>query len=85
MASADDMFKVFAEDAKKKGTLPAIYVVNGDSDATVGKAPEGFVATLQSIGIEPGYDHWMGGHDWKFWGECIPKFIEFFGTEFKKY
>ena len=84
MASSDDMFKYFAEEAKKKGTLPSIYVVNGDSDATVGKAPEGFVAALQSIGIEPKYDHWMGGHDWKFWGECIPKFIEFFGEEFKK-
>ena len=24
------------------------------------------------------------GHDWKFWGECIPKFLKAFGKEFNK-
>lgn len=84
MASSDDMFGYLAAEAQKSGTLPSIFVVNGDSDATVGKAPEGFCSKLESLGIPFQYDHWMGGHDWKFWGECIPKFLEFFGEELKK-
>lgn len=81
MASSDEMFKKLA--TQNYDHLPSIFVVNGDSDATVGKAPEGFVAAMESINVPVSYDHWMGGHDWKFWGECIPKFLEWIGSEFK--
>jgi len=82
MANGGDLFKYYAEQNIDK--LPPFFVVNGDSDATVGKAPEEFVAMMESIGIKCGYDHWLGGHDWKFWGECIPKFLEKIGEEFNK-
>lgn len=81
MASSDDWFGALAVEAQKNGILPAIYVVNGDSDATVGKAPEGFCAKLEELDIPYEYDHWFGGHDWKFWGECIPKFLSWFGEK----
>lgn len=83
MANSNDMFKYYAELNKAK--LPTFYVVNGDTDLTVSKQPEEFVDMMEGLGIHINYDHWAGGHDWKFWGECIPKFTEAIGTEFKKY
>lgn len=75
-------FRALATQNKSK--LPDFYVVNGEQDTTVGKAPEEFVAMMAEVGITCGYDHWLGTHDWKFWGECIPKFLTWIGQEFKK-
>ena len=78
-----DPLTALAADADK-GSLPAIYIVNGMHDMTVGQAPKQFSEMLASAGIEHFYEEWAGGHDWKFWGECIPKFLEAFGKEFNK-
>ena len=78
-----DPLTALAADADKD-SLPAIYIVNGMHDMTVGQAPKQFSEMLASAGIEHFYEEWAGGHDWKFWGECIPKFLEAFGKEFNK-
>lgn len=67
-----------------KDALPTIYIANGSNDMTVGQSPKQFSEVLNSCGIEHSYEEWYGGHDWKFWGECIPKFLKAFGNEFKK-
>jgi len=82
MASNNELFQWYAEQNKAK--LPPFFVVNGEQDSTVGKSPESFVEMMAGIGITCGYESWLGGHDWKFWGECIPKFLEKIGAEFKK-
>lgn len=82
MASYDELFQQLANE--NKDILPSLYVVNGDMDMTVGKAPEGFVAAMEAIGVHCGYESWAGGHDWKFWGECIPKFLDKLGSELRK-
>lgn len=68
----------------EKDKLPYFYITNGDSDTVVGKAPDEFYALLQQYGIKSEFEHWPGGHTWKFWGECIPKFINKIGEEFKR-
>lgn len=78
-----DPLTELAEDADKNA-LPAIYIASGMHDMTVGQAPKQFSEMLTRNGIEHSYEEWAGGHDWKFWGECIPKFLEAFGKEFNK-
>lgn len=67
-----------------KSRLPYFYIVNGTADATVGKSPDQFYEYIKGLGIKCEFENWGGGHDWKFWGECIPKFLEKIGAEFKK-
>lgn len=67
-----------------KTKLPVIHIASGFSDSTVGQAPKNFSQLLSACGIEHSYKEWAGGHDWKFWGECIPEFLTAFGIEFNK-
>jgi len=82
MAKASDDFAELAEENKER--IPDIYVVNGDQDSIVGKSPELFVESMADLGVDCLYESWSGGHDWTFWGQCIPKFITWFGQEFEK-
>lgn len=85
-AMSQAFFNPLTELAMKadKDALPVIYIANGTNDMTVGQSPKQFSELLESCGIEHSYEEWYGGHDWKFWGECIPKFLKAFGKEFNK-
>ena len=69
-------------DNADKGALPFIFVANGTTDQTVGKGPDEFYEYIKAAGLRCGFENWLGGHDWKFWGECAPKFLRQIGEEF---
>lgn len=81
-AAMEPLYSLVA-DADKSG-LPFIFVANGTEDKTVGNAPEQFYEYLKSQNARTEYEGWSGGHDWKFWGECVPKFLGKIGEEFNK-
>lgn len=83
MAAFEPLYSL-AADAGDKSALPFIMVVNGNSDGTVGKAPDEFYEYIRDLGLDCEFENWYGTHDWRFWGECIPKFLSRIGTEFKK-
>lgn len=70
--------------AADKDALPFVFVANGEADQTVGKGPDGFYEFIKGAGLKCDFESWYGGHDWKFWGECAPKFLRKIGAEFNK-
>lgn len=82
MAAFEPLYSL-AAGQKDKSVFPHITIVNGNSDATVGKAPDEFYAYIKELGLDCDFENWYGTHDWRFWGECIPKFLSRIGAEFK--
>lgn len=81
-AAMEPLYSLVAD--SDKNALPFIFVANGTEDKTVGEAPQQFHEYLKSQNARCGYEGWGGGHDWKFWGECVPKFLAKIGEEFNK-
>jgi len=60
--------------------MPRVLVTCGDSDELLA-INRGFDAHMKKLSIPYKYMEWGGGHDWKFWEECLPVAFEFFGEE----
>lgn len=83
MAAFEPLYSLAAE-PRDKSIFPYIAVVNGHADTTVGKAPDEFYEYINDLGLNCEFESWYGTHDWRFWGECIPKFLKKIGAEFLK-
>lgn len=69
----EDLFRLLNE---KKERFPSFFISCGDLDRRINQS-EKIYSALYSKGIEVKYDHWEGGHDWKFWDESVSKALHF--------
>lgn len=57
--------------------LPRILMTCGEEDFLIGQNRQ-FYKVLTGLGIPASFHTWHGIHDWRFWDECVARYLDFF-------